>query len=155
MGNSTYWEKKVSLIAFRQVLTKILPILFIQLHSYELFEKTWLNLSPLIQNIFQQDYIPESYARYLLSYANCQKNRAPTRCGLSPFFLNLYAKPWGWGKILPNSQKFTDFPPKFPLIDLNLSLSKVTFLPHQIAIFKQSPDATLICSCSYVCCIIF
>ena len=155
MGNSTYWEKKLSLIAFRQVLTKILPISFIQLHIYELFEKNWLKLSPLIQKIFQQDYIPESYARYLLSYANCQKNVAPYRCGLSPLFLNLYTKPWGWGKILPNSQKFTDFPPKFPLIDLNLSISKVTFISHQISIFKQSPDATFICSCSYFCCIIF
>ena len=35
MGNSTYWEIKVSLIAFRQVLTKILPAAFIQLHNYD------------------------------------------------------------------------------------------------------------------------
>ena len=38
--------------------------------------------------------------------------------------------------------------------DLNLSLSKVSFLPHQIAIFKQSPYAIFICSCSHFCCII-
>ena len=39
LGNSTYWEKKVSLIAFRQVLTKFLPAACIQLHTYDLFEK--------------------------------------------------------------------------------------------------------------------
>ena len=102
--------KKVSLIAFRQVLTEILPAAFIQLHNYELFEKVQLKLSLLIQNSFQQDYIPESYARYLLSYPKYQKTVAPTRCGLSPLPLNLYAKCWGLEKILPNSQKFTDFP---------------------------------------------
>ena len=37
--NITYWEKRLSLIAFRQVLTKILPATFIQLHNYDLFEK--------------------------------------------------------------------------------------------------------------------
>ena len=102
--------KKVSLIAFRQVLTEILPAAFIQLHNYELFEKVQLKLSLLIQNSFQQDYIPESYARYLLSYPKYQKNVAPTRCGLSPLPLKLYAKPWGLEKILPNSQKFAGFP---------------------------------------------
>ena len=36
---------------------------------------------------------------------------APTRCRLSPLLsLSLYGKIWGWGKILPNSQKFTHFP---------------------------------------------
>ena len=42
--NITYWEiphvrKKVSLVPFRQVLTKILAAACIQLHNYDLFEK--------------------------------------------------------------------------------------------------------------------
>ena len=39
--------KKVSLIAFRQVLTKTLPAACIQLHNYDLFENARLKLSPL------------------------------------------------------------------------------------------------------------
>ena len=90
--------KKVSLIAFRQVLTKILPAACIQLHNYDLFEKAQLKLSPLIQNRVQQKYLPESYARYLPSYQKYQKIVAPTKCGLSPLPLNLYGKPCGWGE---------------------------------------------------------
>ena len=92
--NITYWEiphigtKKVFLIAFRQVLTKIFPVAFIQLHNYDLFEKARLKLSPLIQNSVLQGYIPESYASYLLSYQKCQKIVAPTRSGLSTLPLN-------------------------------------------------------------------
>ena len=80
--------------------------------NYDLFEKAQLKLSPLIQNNVQQDYIPESYARYLLSYQKCQTFVAPTRRAqvrLSPLLLKLYGKPWGCGKILPNSQKCTYF----------------------------------------------
>ena len=81
----------------------------IQLHNYDLFKKAQLKLSLLIQNRVQQDYLPESYARHLPSYQKCHKIVAPTRCGLSPLPLNLCGKPWGWGKILPNNQKFTHF----------------------------------------------
>ena len=88
MGNSKYWEFKVSLIAFRQVLTKVLPAAFILLRNYDLFEKARLKLSPLIQNSVLQGYIPESYASYLLSYQKCQKIVAPTRSGLSTLPLN-------------------------------------------------------------------
>ena len=109
LGNSKYWEFKVSLIAFRQVLTKVSPAAFIQLHNYDLFGKARLKLSPLIQNSVQQDYIPEAYARYLLSYQKCQKIVATTRCGLSPLPLNLYGKPWRWMKILPSCQNFNHF----------------------------------------------
>ena len=116
MGNSTYWEKKVFLTAFRQVLTKILPAAWIQLQNYDLFEKAQLELSSLIQNRVQQDYLPESYAPHLHSYQKCHKIVAPTRCGLFPLPVNIYGKPWGCGKILPNSQKFTHFPhQKIPL----------------------------------------
>ena len=76
--------KKVSLIAFRQVLTKILPAACIQLHNYDLLEKARLKLSPVIQNRAQQNYLPESNATYLPSYQKCQKIVAPTRCGLFP-----------------------------------------------------------------------
>ena len=90
IGKFRILGKKVSLIAFRQVLTKILPAACIQLHNYDLFEKAQLKLSPLIQNRVQQDYLPESYARHLPSYQKCHKIVAPTRCGLFPLPLNLY-----------------------------------------------------------------
>ena len=87
--NTTYWEiphigKKVFLIAFTYVLTKILPAACILLRNYNLFEKAQLELSPLIENCVQQDYLPESYARHLPSYQKCHKIVAPTRCGLLP-----------------------------------------------------------------------
>ena len=82
--------KKLSLLAFRQVLTKILPAAYIQLHNYDFFEKAQLKLSPLIQNCVWQDYLPESYARHLPSYQKYHKIVAPTRCGLYPLPLNLY-----------------------------------------------------------------
>ena len=85
IGKFRILGKKVSLIAFRQVLTKILPAACIQLHNYDLFEKAQLKLSPLIQNSVQQDYVPESYTRHLPSYQKCHKIVAPTRCGLFPF----------------------------------------------------------------------
>ena len=71
-------------------------------------------------------------------------------------------KPWGWGKLLPNSQKFAHFPQqknplidlqnptqqpkiysfsateKSPLIYLHLSLSKVPFLPPSNSNFYVS-----------------
>ena len=56
--------------------------------------------------------------------------------------LNLHGKPWGLGRIPPNSQKFTHFPPspeKSPLINLYLLLSKESFLLHQIAISSNHP----------------
>ena len=67
IGKSHILGKKVSLIAFRQVSTKILPAVCTQLHKYHLFEKAPLKLSPLIQDSVQQNHLPESYARYLPS----------------------------------------------------------------------------------------
>ena len=141
--NITYWEiphigtKKVFLIAFRQVLTKIFPVAFIQLHNYDLFEKARLKLSPLILNNVQQDYIPESYTRYLLSFQKCQKYVAPTRCRLSPLSMNLYGKPQGRGKSYPIAKillisRIT----KIPLDRFKSFAIKISFFPHQIAIFK-------------------
>ena len=59
-------------------------------------------------------------------------------------------------KSYPTAKNYS-FPPseKSPLVDLNISLSKVSFLTHQTAIFKQSSYAIFICSCSHFCCIIF
>ena len=51
---------------------------------------------------------------------------------------------------------YSFFPPeKSPLMDLHLSLSKVSFLPHQIAIFMLSPFASFISTCTHFCCIVF
>ena len=50
--NIAYWKiPHITLIAFRQVLTKIFPAAFIQLHNYDLSEKARLKLSPLIQTL--------------------------------------------------------------------------------------------------------
>ena len=116
-----YWnKKKVFAIAFRQVLTKILPAACIQL-----------------------DNLPESYARYLPSYQKCQKIVASTRCGCPPAHTPASSPEpllgtLGMGKNLTQQPKMYCFPPseKSLLIDLKLLLSKVSFLPHQIAILK-------------------
>ena len=70
----------------------------------------------LIQSSIQQDYLSELYPSIPI---------------------NIYGKPWGWGRIPPNSQKIYSFPPpeKPHLINLLLPLSKMSFLPHQIVIF--------------------
>ena len=136
IGKSHILGKQVSLLAFRQVLTKILPVECIQLHNYDLFEKARLKLSPLKSSSFRQDYHMPGI--FLLN-KNAKKLVAPTRCGLYLFPLNLYGKPWIWGKILPNTQKCTHFDHQKndpSLIDLSLTLLKVLFLPHQIAIFN-------------------
>ena len=52
--------------------------------------KAQLKLIPLIQNLIQQDYLPETYARYLSSSPKCPKIVAPTRCRLFPLPCNLY-----------------------------------------------------------------
>ena len=93
-------EKKYISNSFKTSLTKIFLAAFIQLHNFDLFGKVRLKLSPLIQNSVQQDYIPESYARYLFSYQKCQKIVASSKCGLSPLPLNLYWKPYSTAKNL-------------------------------------------------------
>ena len=44
-----------------------MPAAFTQLEKYDLLEKAGFKLNPLIQNSVQQDYVPESYVRYLFS----------------------------------------------------------------------------------------
>ena len=78
--------EKVFVIAFRQILPKILPAVYI-------FSNTIIiNLKKLIGKKF-------------LNTKQCP-------AGLSPRIipLNLYGKARGWGKIPANSQKFTNFP---------------------------------------------
>ena len=103
MGNSTYWEKKVSLIAFRQVFKEILPATCNQLRNYDLFEKAWLKLSPLIQSsssrIISQNHAP---GISLLTKNVKKLLHAPdVDC---PLPLNLYGKPWGWTKSYPREK---------------------------------------------------
>ena len=59
--NITHWEKKVSLIAFRQVLTKILPAACIQLINYDLFEKARLKLGPLIHKTVSSRIVSQNH----------------------------------------------------------------------------------------------
>ena len=93
--------KKVSLIAFRQILTKILPAAFIQLHNYDLFEKARLKSlntkqcpAGLYPRIIRQ--VPPFLPKML---KHCCTHQVCT----IPFPLNLYGKPWGCEKVLPNS----------------------------------------------------
>ena len=110
-------------------------------------------ISPFIQNSVQQDYVPELYTRYLLSYQKCQKVVTPTRCGLSHIF------PWTFmgnheneGKSYPSAK--------------NLLISSIRKIPlnrfksFAIKSFISSPSnsnfqvitlATFICSCSHFC----
>ena len=138
MGNSTYWEKKLSLIAFRQVLTKILPAsLFIHLHNYDLFEKARLELSSLIQNCPAGLYprIIRKLSPFLPKMLkNCCIHQVWT---VTPSTETLW-ETLGMKENPTQQPKVYSFPPskKFPLIDLHLLLSKGSFLPHQKAIFK-------------------
>ena len=79
-------EKEVSLIAFRQILPKILMAVYIFSNAI------MTNLKKLIGN--------KSF------------NEKQSPAGLSPRImpLNLYRKPWEWGRTLVNSQKFTNLP---------------------------------------------
>ena len=83
--HTQYIGKKVSLTAFRQILSK----LAFSVTQSRLIWKSSLELNALIQNSVQQDYLPELYP-------------------IVP--LNGYGKHWGWGWITRNSQKFTHFP---------------------------------------------
>ena len=97
-------EKEVSLLGFRQILINVLPAAFIQLYNYDLLQKSWLKLSPLIQNSVEQDYIPDSCARYHLSYQKGQNVVALTRCGLSPLPWTLIENTGDGGKSYPTTK---------------------------------------------------
>ena len=115
-----------------------MPAACIQLHNDELFEKAPLKLSPLIQYRVYQDYLPESYDRYLHFLPKMSQNCYTHQVWTVPPSLEPLWETLGMGKNPTQQPKIYSFPPseKSPLIDLNLSLSKVLFLPHQTAIFK-------------------
>ena len=81
-------RKKVSVIAFRQILSKILPKACI-------FSNTIIT--------------------YLKKFIGTKSfNTKHWTAGLSPRIypiipVNIYGKPWEWGRIPPNSQKFPHF----------------------------------------------
>ena len=139
--NITYWKiphigKRGISIRFQISFNKNFACRMHSVNNYDLFEKDRSKLSPLKSNNVRQNYHMPGI--FLLN-KNAKKTVAPTRCGLYLFPLNLYGKPWIWGKILPNTQKCTHFDHQKndpSLIDLSLTLLKVLFLPHQIAIFN-------------------
>ena len=140
----TYWKKGwKSLLAFRQILPKIYTCgVHFQWHSHDVFQKSSLDLNPLMQNSVQYGFLPELYLMYPPFY---QKGSllwccfvAPTMCGLYPLPLNLYEKPLGWREKNPTQQpKIYSFPPpeKSSSINVHILLLKVSFLPRQITIF--------------------
>ena len=127
--------------------------------------KILMELILVIQNSVQQDYRPEMYPSYqnISSFNVVSLHRPGLASHLPPppTPKSLW-KPWGWGKLLPNSQKFAHFPQqknplidlqnptqqpkiysfsaseKSPLIYLHLSLSKVPFLPPSNSNFYVS-----------------
>ena len=81
--------KKVSLIAFRQVLPKVLIV------SYIFINTIMTNLKKFIGNKWNK----------FLNAKQCPALLSPR---IIP--LNFYGKLWGWRRIPANSQKFTTFP---------------------------------------------
>ena len=100
----------VSLITLRRVLTKTLPAICIQLHNYVFFEKARLKLSPLKQNSVLQDYLLESYARYLTSYQNVKKLLHPPDVDCPPFPWIFTGNPVDGAKFYPTAKKLLIFP---------------------------------------------
>ena len=129
MGNPTYWEKKVSLLAFRQVLAKILPEACTQLHNYHLFEKAWLKLIPIVQN---SGYLPGRVSPRI----TCQVSPFLTKMSKSCFTHQVWTVPHspeslsealGMGENpTQHAEMYSSSPSeKFPVIDLKLLLLKV------------------------------
>ena len=132
--NITYWK---ILMFLRQVLTKILPAACIQLHNYDLFEKAQLKLSSfktVSSRIISQNHMPG--ISLLTKYFIRLLHSPGVDC--STFPSTFIGNPGDGEKSYAAAKILLIFPPseQSPLIDLNLSLSKVSFLPHQIAIFK-------------------
>ena len=108
-------EKKVSLIAFRQILSKVLP-------------------EPCIFS-----YTIMTYLKKLVGTKSVNKKQCPA--GLSPRIICHYPHKHLWKSLAmkknPTQQlKIYSFPPpeKFPLINLLLQ-SKMFFIPQHIVIF--------------------
>ena len=129
-------EKKISLI--KQIVTKNLPVVCIFSYTILTYLKK-LEPSPLMQNSLQQDYLPEKYRRYLLSY---QKFPSFDVVLLHPPYVDFPPFPEPLWETLGMDENPTQQPKIFsfltaesPSIDLHLLLSKVSFVPYQIVIF--------------------
>ena len=111
---TTYWRKTI--ITFRPTLPTTLPVMYIFSYTIITSLKKFIETKSVNTKRCQQDYLPVLYP-------------------ITP--LNLYEKPWRWGRILGNSEKIYLFSPseKSSLINLHLLRSKVSFLPRQIVIF--------------------
>ena len=121
-----------------------------------IFEKSQLKLSPLIQNRSQQDISLNHRPDITLLTKNVTKLLHPPGVDCSPFPWTFVGNPGDGKKSYPTTKHFLISPiRKIDLIKLNLSLSKVSFLLDQTAIFKQLSYAIFICSCSDFCCIMF
>ena len=75
-------EKKASLIAFRQTLTKVLSV------AYIFSNTTMTNLKKLTGN------------------KSLNTKQYPARLSPRTIHLNLYGKPWGWGRLFFKKQFF-------------------------------------------------
>ena len=85
-NQSPHTGKKISLIAFRQILPNILSAVYI-------FSST---IMATLKNL--------SWNKSL------NTKQCPTGLSSKIIPLNPYGKPWRWGRIPANSQKFTNFP---------------------------------------------
>ena len=116
-SQTTYWKNiLVFLIAFRQILSKILP-------EECIYSNTIM-----------------TYLKKLVGTKSINTKKYPVE--LSPINIPYYPRKHLWetlgiGKNPTQQPKIYSFPPpeKSPLLNLLLLLSKVSFLPHQIVIF--------------------
>ena len=98
-------EKKEFLIAFRQILPKILPAAYI-------FSNTiMINL------------------KYFTGNKSLSKKQCPAELSPRIIPLNIYGKPWGWGRIPANSQKFSNFPTRKILLNKFTSSTVKSVIP--------------------------
>ena len=111
----------------------------IQLDNYDSSQKAKLKLSPLIQKP-----CPAGLSHGIICQASPFLLKMSQNCCTHQIMWTVPASPetlWvtlGMGKNPTQQAKIYSFPQseKFPLIDLSLLLSKVSFLPYQTAIRK-------------------
>ena len=99
-----------------------------------------MELILLTQNSVQQNYLPELHPRYYSSYQKCPSFNVgslhPPGVDCPPFPWTFIRNPGDGEESYTTAKNLLISSTKKPfLIDLHLPLSKVSFLPHQIAIF--------------------
>ena len=101
--------RKKSLIAFRQILVKILPAACIFSYTIMTYLKKLHGTNSLNTKqcpVGLSTRIIPQVSPFLPKFPLlCWCFVAPARCGLSPFPLNLYGKPWRWGEIITQEPK--------------------------------------------------